>query len=127
MPKFLSAIGVCLLLATMLSYAQDGQSVPTLDNESTGSWFVELASPPTVEGTASATLAQEEAGFHSVAAGAGIRYSKGRQFRKLWNGVTVRASSAEVPKLRALSGVQAVYPVVKIALQQLEAVMPMDF
>ena len=42
MAKFLSVIGVCLLLATMLSYAQTEQSVPTLDNESTGSWFVEL-------------------------------------------------------------------------------------
>jgi subtilisin family serine protease len=120
MPKFLSAIGVCLLLATMLSHAQTGQSVPTLDNESTGSWFVELSSPPTADGTAVATLEREEAGFHSAAASAGIQYSEGRHFRKLWNGLTVRASAGDAPKLRALPGVQSVYPVVKVTLQQVE-------
>ena len=120
MRRFLGGIGVCLLLATVMSYAQTGQSVPTLDNEATGSWFVELASPPTIDGTAVATLDREEAGFHAAAASAGVRYSKGRHFRKLWNGLTVRASAGDIPKLRALPGVQSVYPVVKIALQQVE-------
>ena len=64
---FFGGIGVCLLLATMMSDAQTGQSVPTLDNEASGSWFVELASPPTVDGTAIATLEREEAGFHAAA------------------------------------------------------------
>jgi minor extracellular serine protease Vpr len=120
MPKFLSAVGVCLLLATMLSSAQTAQSVPTLDNELTGSWFVELASPPTADGTAVATLEREEAAFHSAAIGAGVVYSKGRHFRKLWNGLTVRASAGDVPKLRALPGVRSVYPVVKATLAQVE-------
>ena len=114
MPRFLPAIGGCLLLATMLSSAQTEQSVPTLDNESSGSWFVELASPPTTDGTAVATLEREEDAFHAAAAGAGVRYSEGRHFRKLWNGLTVRASAGDVPKLRALPGVQSVYPVVKV-------------
>jgi subtilisin family serine protease len=120
MPRFLSAVGVSVLLSTMLSYAQTGQSVSTLDNESTGSWFVELSSEPTVEGTPLATLDREEAAFHAAATSAGIRYTTGRHFRKLWNGVTVRASSGDVPKLRALPGVQSVYPVVNVALQQFE-------
>ena len=87
-------VSACLLLATMMSHAQTEQSVPTLENESSGTWFVELASPPTVDGTAVATLEREEAGFHSAAARAGVRYAEGRHFRKLWNGLTVRASRA---------------------------------
>jgi minor extracellular serine protease Vpr len=120
MRRSLGVVSTCLLLASMLSYAQTGQSVPALDNETSGSWFVELESPPSVEGTALATLDREVAGFHSAASGAGIRYSRGRQFGKLWNGVTIRASAGEASKLRALPGVQAVYPVVKVALQQAE-------
>jgi len=119
MSRFLSAVGGGLLLSTMLS-AQSSQSVPTLDNESTGSWFVELSSEPTVEGTPLATLDREEAAFHAAATSAGIRYTTGRHFRKLWNGLTVRASAGDIPKLRALPGVQSVYPVVNVVLQQSE-------
>ena len=120
MRTFLGAIGASLLLASMIVYAQTEQSVPTLDNESSDSWFVELASPPSAEGTAAATLEREEASFHAAAAGAGVRYARGRSYRDLWNGVTVRATAGEVSKLRALPGVQAVYPVVRISLQQAE-------
>src|SRR5262249_21448212 len=120
MRRFLSAIGVCLVLATCLSLAQTPQVVPMLDNESTGTWFVELASPPAAEGTDVATLEREEAAFHSAAADARIRYTESTHFRKLWNGLTVRAGASEAPKLRAIPGVQSVYPVVKVKLQQLE-------
>src|SRR4029079_5018870 len=96
MRRFLSGIGVCLLLATIILSAQNEQSVPTLDNEISGTWFVELASPPTVEGTALATLEGEEEGFHAAAASAGVVYSEGRHFRKLWNGLTVRASAGDI-------------------------------
>ena len=120
MPRFLAAIGVCLLLATMLSSAQTGQSVPTLDNESPGPGSSSWRARRRVDGTAVATLEREEAAFHAAAAGAGVRYSEGRHFRRLWNGLTVRASAGDVPKLRSLPGVQAVYPVVKVVLQQVE-------
>ena len=120
MRRFLSGTGVCLLLATVILSAQNEQSVPTLDNEISGTWFVELASPPTVEGTALATLEREEESFHAAAASAGVVYSEGRHFRKLWNGLTVRASADDIPKLRALPGVQSVYPVVKITLGQIQ-------
>jgi len=120
MRTFLGGIAASLLLASMIVSGQTGQSVPILENESSDSWFVELASPPSIEGTAAATLEREEAGFHAAAAGAGVRYSRGRSYRDLWNGVTVRATAGEVSKLRSLPGVQAVYPVVRISLQQAE-------
>jgi len=111
---------VCVLLATCLSYAQTSQVVPTIDNEFTGAWFVELSSPPADEGTDLTTLDREEAAFHSAASDAGVHYTQNRRFRKLWNGLTVSASATEVPKLRALPGVQSVYPVVRVQLQQVE-------
>jgi minor extracellular serine protease Vpr len=117
MGRFSGGVLVSLLLATnMLA----GQSVPTLDNEASGSWFVELASPPAIDGTAIGTLEREEESFHAAASSAGLRYSEGRHFRKLWNGLTVRASAGDITRLRAIPGVQAVYPVVKIAARQIE-------
>ena len=121
MRTFLAGTAASLLLASMVVSGQTEQSVPILENESSGAWFVELASPPGVDGTATATLEREEASFHAAAAGAGVRYTRGRSFRSLWNGVTVRASAGDVTKLRSLPGVDAVYPVVKISVQQAEA------
>jgi minor extracellular serine protease Vpr len=111
-----------IVLATAISSAQTGQqSVPVLENESSGLWFVELSSPPAVEGTAPAELDRDEQNFHSAASTAGIRYTQGRRFRKLWNGVTVRAWAGDLPKMRALPGVAGVYPVMTISLDQNEA------
>ena len=120
MQKLLLTACASLLLASGAPYAQSQQTVPVSDNESSQLWFVELASPPAVEGTATTMLEREEIDFHANAAGAGIRYAEGRHFRKLWNGLTVRAQPGELSKLRALPGVQAVYPVAKIRLLQQE-------
>ena len=87
-------VSACLLLATMMSHAQTEQSVPMLESETSDTWFVELASSPTADGTAVATLEREEAEFHAAAASAGVRYTKRRHFRGLWNGLTVGASRA---------------------------------
>ncbi len=111
-----------IVLATAISSAQTGQqSVPVLENESSGLWFVELSSPPAVEGTPPAELDRDEQNFHSAASTSGIRYTQGRRFRKLWNGVTVRAAAGDLPKMRALPGVAGVYPVMTISLDQNEA------
>ena len=64
MARRLSALGVCLLLATMMSGAQTGQSVPLKESESSSMWFVELASPPTVDGTPVSTLEREVLSRH---------------------------------------------------------------
>ncbi len=118
MPKVSSAIAAAVLLSTVLISAQAGQSVPTSGNERSTAWFVELSSPPAVEGSSVATLDGEEAAFHNSAAAAGVNYTRGRSFRKLWNGITVGASPSDVAKIRGLSGVRAVYPVANVTLTQ---------
>ena len=98
-----------LLVASAVSVGQSQLEIEHLEL-----WFVELASPPTSEGTSVSALERDEIDFRSVASRAGIRYTEGRRFRSLWNGLTVRASAKEVPKLRSLPGVQAVYPVMLV-------------
>jgi minor extracellular serine protease Vpr len=116
--RFFAALGVAIVAATVMPYAQSTQSVALADSESSSLWFVELSSPPTAEGTALAALEREESDFHASATGAGVRYSERRHFRDLWNGLTVQATGHEAGKLRALPGVQSVYPVVKVSVPQ---------
>ena len=98
MHKVSGAVGAAVLLSSILISAQAGQSVPTSGNERSTAWFVELSSPPAVEGSSVATLDGEEAAFHNSAAAAGVNYTRGRSFRKLWNGITVGASPSDTGK-----------------------------
>jgi minor extracellular serine protease Vpr len=120
MYKRLISLAVIVLAATISSAQTDQQSVPVLENESSGLWFVELSSPPAIEGTAQADLDRDERSFHSAAISAGLRYTSGRRFGKLWNGLTVRASSGDLMKMRSLPGVVGVYPVMQIKREQAE-------
>ena len=63
MRKVLTAIGLIIISTTMMSHAQSAQSIPVADNETSQLWFVELSSPPSIDGTAVATLEREEATF----------------------------------------------------------------
>jgi minor extracellular serine protease Vpr len=120
MRKLLARIGAIVVLTTLTSHGQSPQSITFDRSDSTSLWFVELSSPPGIDGTPHGALEQEEAAFHAAARGAGIAYSKSRHFRDLFNGLTVRAAASDVNKLRALPGVQAVYPVVKITRTELD-------
>ena len=95
---------------TPIESATDASSAPTLD-ESPAGWFVELASPPTIDGTAVETLDAEEVQFHAAAARAGFAYTETAHFRAVWNGLTIE-TTADENTLRSVPGVVAVYPVV---------------
>ncbi len=124
MRSLLGGIAAVVVGGTLASHAQSPQVLPLSDREGTGLWFVELSSPPTVDGTAPDTLDREEAAFHASARAAGISYGERRHFHDLFNGLSVRATGADVNRLRALPGVKAVYPVVKISLAQEESTPP---
>jgi minor extracellular serine protease Vpr len=108
------AISVAIVCLTMMSHAQSNQLLPLADNETADRWFVELASPPAIDGTSSTVLAREESDFHAAARGGGIRYRNSRRFKELWNGVVVSATGGDIARLRLISGVRAIYPVQKI-------------
>jgi subtilisin family serine protease len=94
------------------------QELLQIDNESTGRWFVELASAPASDGTSAAALEAEEGRFHAAAGAANVSYQEQRHFRRLWNGLAVSASDGEAAKLKLLPGVVAVYPVLDVAVQR---------
>ena len=121
MRKVLSAACAAICVSSAILYAQSPQAVPVsggrvVRSSGSSSWRARPRStaPPSRRSNV------RKPTFHAAAASAGIRYSEGRHFRKLWNGLTVRRPPRDIPKLRALPGVQAVYPVVKIHLQQVE-------
>jgi minor extracellular serine protease Vpr len=120
MRTLLGGIGVAIVTASVMSQAQAPQPVLLTENEGTQLWFIELASPPGIDGTALSALEVEEANFHNAAAVAGIQYTESRHFRDLFNGLTVRASAGEINKLRALPGVLSVHRDVKVTLSQQE-------
>jgi subtilisin family serine protease len=93
---------------------------PALDSRGESLWFVELSSPPTVDGSSLARIELEEADFHRTASAAGIRYKKRRHFRSLWNGLAVQSTLDDASKLRSLAGVKAVYPVAVIQPLQID-------
>jgi subtilisin family serine protease len=119
MRKLLAGVSTVVVSLTMMSHAQS-PLIPLSDNETATRWFVELSSPPSSDGTSIATLDREASDFHAAAAAAGVRYSGSRRFSELWNGVTISAAARDVSKLRALPGVQGVYPVMKVSLAQQE-------
>lgn len=87
-------------------------------NETPAFWFVEFAGPPTAKGGSSAALRNQRAAFRSAAAAEAIRYQERFNFERLFNGISVAATPAEVGKLARLPGVVAVYPVITIDIPE---------
>ena len=92
-------------------------------------WFVEFASPPESRaGNArSANRARqnnERAAFRSQARAEGIEAAEEKDFRTLWNGVTVRADAAAAGELGTLDSVKAVYPVAVVERPEPSSVSP---
>ena len=78
-------------------------------------WFVELASPPSVEGTALKTLNAEQAAFRRNAVRAGLKFSERYAYRTLFNGFSLKIDRAQLAALTRIPGVKAIYPVETIA------------
>jgi subtilisin family serine protease len=95
---------------TPLPSAENGQ----MTDETPTAWFVELASPPTVEGTSQAVLKAEKDQFRSAARAAGVRYQEKFAYDKLFNGFAVRVDRSLIGALARVPGVVAIYPVSRI-------------
>jgi subtilisin family serine protease len=90
------------------------------DDESTELWFVEFAGAPTAEGASSRRVKAEREAFHSLARQQRISFSERYSYETLFNGVSVRAGRDSLSKIRRLPGVKAVWPVLKVRLDQEE-------
>jgi subtilisin family serine protease len=112
--------------------AQEGTEVypltpaPTAENgqmlqDATHLWFVELASPPTAEGTSLLKVKKEKADFRAEAARLGLAYRERFAFDRLWNGISIEIDPAYLGKLSNMRGVKAIYPVEVISIPPVTA------
>jgi minor extracellular serine protease Vpr len=90
---------------------RDGFQVPEGAEVADGLWFVEFEAAPRVRGGSPAAHANERAHFAAEARAERIQVEQRRDFRSLWNGVSVRADRGDVERLRGFDGVRSVFPV----------------
>ena len=133
MKRFPCAVAVITFLAAFTvgrAWTQEIADPPAADavvmDDGSELWFVELSSPPTADGTDLATVLNEQAGFRSSAAQAGVQYAERKAFHSLWNGLTVAIQPGELSKLRRVPGVGAMYPVIKIEMDPVTPVNDAD-
>lgn len=119
MRKLLVGIGVVIASLTGRSHAQ-APVVLFGDDETPSRWLVELSSLPSIDGTAQSTLDREESDCHRAARATGLRHSGSRRFRELWNGLAITTTRRDLSRLRGFPGVQVVYPVRTVRVNQRE-------
>lgn len=83
-------------------------------------WFVEFNSAGTVEGGRLDRIRGEKAAFRKAAALAGLQVKERHSYERLFNGISVRASSAEKERLSRLPGVKAIHAVSIIQAPKVE-------
>ncbi|MCK6544736.1 S8 family serine peptidase [Myxococcota bacterium] len=94
--------------------SSDAASGPV--DETVGLWFVELSGAPTSDGGNAATLRREHSSFRSDARRAGISFTERYSYQSLFNGLSIRVSTRDLGKLARITGVKAIYPVVRFSL-----------
>jgi minor extracellular serine protease Vpr len=114
-----SAAVATALSSAPLTHASDASSlsansISAAQDESPKRWFVELSGPAVVQGVTPGAVGREQAAFRQAAKAAGISFDEKFQYQTLWNGFSVETSFANAGKLRAIRGVQAIYPVIEI-------------
>ena len=87
-------------------------------NETPSLWFVELAGVPVSEGGDRSAVLAEQASFRAAATSNGARYAERSAYQGLFNGFSVKVTPSELSKLRQMTGVKAVHPVVAIPAPQ---------
>jgi len=93
-------------------------------NETSDRWFVELNSPPKVEGTRSKTLKNERTAFRSEAKKAGLKFSERFAFGSLWNGLSIKIDPNDLGKLARIPGVKGLYPVFTVTVPETATANP---
>ena len=90
----------------------------------TGKWFIEFASEPTVSGGSSSTVRAQQDKFVSDAKRRSIPVTVSKRYQRLFNGMSVSSDAEGAAALADLPGVTAVYPVVPVELPEPQAVNP---
>ena len=97
-----------------VEFAAADDGILTLDGKRL--YFVELESAPTADGGDLNTIMAQQATFRAAAGAAGISFTERKAFHTLWNGLSIAVDPRHLGKLRRVSGVANLYPVIEIAL-----------
>ena len=103
----LSVAFVLAVFAHAQTPGQDGQSstqpltlsdaqAPESIDETSDSWFVELLSPPTADGSPLAQVRLDKDNFRAAARAARLQYSERYAYDSLWNGLSVRIARRDL-------------------------------
>jgi len=109
-----SVLSLFFATFSIFLFASFGFSQDTVDvsgNERASLWLVELASPPTIDGTSNATVKSEKQAFRTAAKQAGIKYTERFAYDRLFNGLSISIDPKQVPALTRIDGVKNVWPV----------------
>ena len=112
----LASLALALPIGAQVTELQPQSPAPSAEtgayvNETPKFWFVELASPPTADGTSLVTVRAEKAAFRANAANAGVKYTERYAYDTLFNGFSVAILPSQLGKLARVQGVKAIYPV----------------
>jgi subtilisin family serine protease len=94
--------------------AEQALTVDTSEEESFSRWFVELSSAPLASGGSESVLASERQAFRDEARRAGISYTERATFQSLFNGFSIQVGASDLAKVRRMTSVKDLYPVVDI-------------
>jgi minor extracellular serine protease Vpr len=132
MKRFFALLALCaaLMVPAIVPAAAQAQAIEPLEpaqnadpgaqEDFASAWFVELRGTPLADGGSLADLTAEKKAFRSAAKAAGVKYQERYSFDKLWNGFSVQVNDANLAKLTRLAQVKNVYPVISIALPEIE-------
>ncbi|MGV8907570.1 MAG: S8 family serine peptidase [Propionicimonas sp.] len=79
-------------------------------------WLVQVSGAPSLRGGNRGAATSRQARVQGVAKDEGLKLSVLHSYTRVWNGFSVKASTAAVARLRAIPGVTAVYPVYPVQL-----------
>jgi subtilisin family serine protease len=114
--------GVALLSGMSIGISgQEPQGAQALVEvaEGTNLYIVELASPPTADGTSLSQTRAEKAAFRRDAATVGVKFQERYAYDGVFNGLSIRTGSTR-SNLARVAGVKAVYPVLDVALPDMQ-------
>jgi minor extracellular serine protease Vpr len=130
MKQFLVVTALVALCGAAAAQAQVEQVFPldptpsaetgTPVDESPTLWFVQLKGSPKADGGSASGLSAKRQQFRQEAAGAGVLFNERFVYDDLFNGLSIAVHTSDVPRLKRLDSVEAVYPVETVALPETE-------
>ncbi|MEO6264512.1 MAG: S8 family serine peptidase [Luteimonas sp.] len=89
---------------------------PSIDDESSQLWFVELSGAPVADGGSLASVKSEKQAFRNNARAAGLKFKERYAYDTLFNGLSIAIDKTQLSKLSRIAGVKAIYMVDTVAI-----------